>query len=315
VLKVRLKMITSIGSPSDRSASTIVKAPDGATGDAPDVASTNEAPQWSDSRAEFKTDEKCLIGGSFAEHEFLMPVDAGWSDDQRRIPTASIIVNPGTQPNQVVDSALAWIEKNTKLGPFFIIWYTSGNLVPETLRRYRVKKGNLHIFSAVQLFLFPGEVDYATQAVCGPDAEDFVRKLTRKFTYAFLSAYAFVMETGDVYFNSTREIELQHAVATRFAATKFLFVDSSKMKAEGDGERGYSVRELLDSSHTVTIYTVSVDPVHAQSVIDAFHKLAARVFNRAPDASGRTKRLCLRIVGPTGGLMNPTDTVEEGVLA
>lgn len=301
-------MITSIDEEISDTATTAAEFADNAT--------TNEAPQWSDSRAEFKTDEKCLIAGSFAEHEFLMPFDTRWGEEQRRIPTASIIVNPGTQPNQVLDSALAWIEKNPKLGPFFIIWYTSGHLVPETLRRYRVKKGNLHMVPAVQLFLFPGEVDFATQAVCGPDAEVFVTKLERKFTFAFLSAYAFVMETGDVYFNSTREVALQRAVATRFAATKFLFLDSSKLKPEGDGERGYSVRELLDSSHTVTIYTVSADQAHTQWVIDGFHKLADSVFDRRMEsASGRTKRLCLRIVGPTGGLMNPDDTVVEGVLA
>jgi hypothetical protein len=280
----------------------------------------HEAPQWSDSRAEIKADEKQLMADYFAEHEFLLPsvvLDlSSATDESRRTPSASIIVNAGTAPNQVVYSALAWVEKNPKLGPFFLFWYTPGHLVPETLRRFRTAKGNLHMAAAVRLFLFPGEVDFETQSVCGPDAEAFANNLKRRFTYAFLSAYAFDIHTGDVYFHGAREVALQRAVATRFAATKFLFLDSSKFKSEGDGENGYTVSELLETSHTVTIYTVSVDDERDRWVLDGFDKLGRRLFGDTPhEARGNKKRLCLRIVGHNGQLTNPENTVREGYLA
>lgn len=284
------------------------------------VAPGHEAPQWSDSRAEIKADEKQLMADYFAEHEFLLPsvvLDlSAASDESRRTPSASIIVNAGTAPNQVVHSALAWVEKNPKLGPFFLFWYTPGHLVPETLRQFRTAKGNLHMAAAVRLFLFPGEVDFETQSVCGPDAEAFANNLKRRFTYAFLSAYAFDIHTGDVYFHGAREVALQRAVANRFAATKFLFLDSSKFKSEGDGENGYTVSELLETSHTVTIYTVSVDDERDRWVLDGFDKLGRVVFGDPPHESrGNKRRLCLRIVGRNGQLTNPENTVREGYLA
>src|SRR4051812_44030273 len=84
---------------------------------------SHEAPQWSDGRAEILADEKQLTADFFAEHEFLLPSDvldkwspeeghanASSSEENRRNPSASIIVNAGTQPNQVVNSVLAWVE-------------------------------------------------------------------------------------------------------------------------------------------------------------------------------------------------------------
>jgi hypothetical protein len=283
-----------------------------------ELVPSHEAPQWSDGRAEIRADEKQLIADYFAEHEFLSPSDVldlpAASDENRRNPSASIIVNAGTQPNQVVHSALAWVEKNPKLGPFFLTWYTPGHLVPETLRRFRTAKGNLHMAAAVRLFLFPGEVDFETQSVCGPDAEAFANNLQRRFTYAFLSAYAFDIHTGDVYFHGARELALQQKVAMRFAATKFLFLDSSKFKPEGDGERGYTVHELLETSHTVTIYTVSVNEQHDRWVMEGFDKLGSTLFEEQSEPNGNKKRLCLRIVDHTGQLTNADKTVHEGYL-
>jgi hypothetical protein len=288
---------------------------------------SHEAPQWSDGRAEILADEKQLTADFFAEHEFLLPSDVldtrsteenhgnpSSSDENRRNPSASIIVNAGTQPNQVVYSVLAWVEKNPKLGPFFLTWYTPGHLIPETLRKFRTAKGNLHMAAAVKLFLLPGEVDFETQSVCGPDAEAFAEKLQRRFTYAFLSAYAFDIHKGDVYFHGARELALQQKIAMRFAATKFLFLDSSKLKPEGDGERAYTVHELLETSHAVTIYTVSVNQKHDEWVMEGFDKLGEALFDPHSSPNGNKKRLCLRIVDRTGRLTNEGRTVHEGCL-
>ncbi len=87
----------------------------------------HEAPQWSDGRAEILADEMRLIAAHFAEHEFLLPsdvLDMSPSEENRRNPSASIIVNAGTQPNQVVYSALAWVEKNPQPGPLPDMVYT-----------------------------------------------------------------------------------------------------------------------------------------------------------------------------------------------
>ena len=288
---------------------------------------SHEAPQWSDGRAEILADEKQLTADFFAEHEFLLPSDvldirsteeshanASSSEENRRNPSASIIVNAGTQPNQVVNSVLAWVEKNPKLGPFFLTWYTPGHLIPETLRKFRTTRGNLHMAAAVKLFLLPGEVDFETQSVCGPDAEAFAEKLQRRFTYAFLSAYAFDIHKGDVYFHGARELALQQKIAMRFAATKFLFLDSSKLKPEGDGERAYTVHELLETSHAVTIYTVSVNGKHDDWVMDGFDKLGEDLFDPQAVPTGNKKRLCLRIVDRSGRLVNEGRTVHEGDL-
>jgi hypothetical protein len=104
-------------------------------------------------------------------------------------------------------------------------------------------------------------------------------KLQRRFTYAFLSAYAFDIHMGDVYFHGARELALQQKIAMRFAATKFLFLDSSKLKPEGDGERAYTVHELLETSHAVTIYTVSVNDKHDDWVMEGFDKLGEELFD------------------------------------
>jgi hypothetical protein len=152
-------------------------------------------------------------------------------------------------------------------------------------------------------------VDFETQSVCGPDADAFANNLKRRFTYAFLSAYAFDIHTGDVYSHAAREVALQRAVANRFAATKFLFLDSSKFKSEGDGENGYTVSELLETSHTVTIYAVSVDDERDRWVLDGFDKLGRVVFGdlcRYNVVSDGDLRDASRRLGHTGGHTSPS---------
>lgn len=157
-------------------------------------------------------------------------------------------------------------------------------------------------------------VGLQTESVCGPDAEAFAEKLQRRFTYAFLSAYAFDIHAGDVYLHGARELALQQKIAMRFAATKFLFLDSSKLKPEGDGERAYTVRELLETSHTVTIYTVSVNEKHDSWLMEGFDKLGSDLFDKQTTSHGNKKRLCLRIIDHAGRLTNVGKTVHEGYL-
>jgi hypothetical protein len=199
-----------------------------------------------------KTGEKHLMAKYYTNHDFLVPEGLNPETDPRE-PVASILVNQGTTPNTVVVEALQWIERNQSRGPFDITWYTPGHLIPNTLRLFRVE--HPHLISATQLFLFPGRVDHQTEAVSGPDAEAFAESLNRRFTYAFLSANSFDIRDGTTYFHMPEEVRMQRACATRYAAHKLLFFDSTKFKSEG--EIGYRIDEILRRAEAVTIYTVS----------------------------------------------------------
>jgi hypothetical protein len=287
--------------------------------------------QWSASRFNKHPEEKEAMARYFAEHEFLVPSSAmesqnssldpvsrhhsgsfGGSLAVKRDTVASIIANQGTSPNQVVKSALTWIEEHQDLGPFFLIWYSPGHLVPETLRQFR--KVNPHMLSAARLFLLPGEIDLETESVFGPDAEKFARGLKRRFTYALLSAYAFDIYTGNVYFYRKDEVALQRAVATRHAVAKCLFVDFSKFRNEG--EYGYGIHDLLENADTVAIYTVSSGDANDDWILEGFLELGKKVLDLDAKPVNRTERkqLCLRIVNRYGHLVNEGATMLEGTL-
>lgn len=267
---------------------------------------------WSACRTKSKADEKTLMAQHFASHDFLLP--EGQNPEGARETVASIIVNQGTSPDRVVREALEWIlhKENQDRGPFFLTWYTPGHLVPTTLKSFR--DAHRHLRTATRLFLFPGEVDEETESVSGPDAEYFAEQLQRRFTYAFLSAYSFDVCTGSVYFHLPRELRLQKACAKCFAAHKFLFLDSSKFKSEG--ERGYGIGDLLDTAYKVTIYTVSSLSPKKDSWIKArFEQLCATLLKNQPagmEDHTEVKKLRLTIVGRDG---SQTQSFEkEGVL-
>lgn len=228
---------------------------------------------WSSRRARLNREEKYLMAKHFMEHYLLIP----WGENPvtaRREPVALILVNQGTTPNIVVKEALEWVKKKQeeeRSQSFDITWYTPGSLVPATLRKFR----NTELRAATQLFLFPGRVDFETEAVSGPEAVEFARNLKTCFTYAFLSAYAFDINDGTIYFNYREEVELQQACALRYAAHKCLFLDSSKFKREGNA--GYRIDDLLATAETVTIYTVSSqkDPW----IKEKFKRLCDHIFN------------------------------------
>lgn len=281
-------------------------------------ASDNVAPEnrveetwWSASRAQIMAEDKDLMAKEFVSHEFLVP--AGQNPEESRETAASIIVNQGTSQNRVVEEALDWIKTNPGKGPFFITWYTPGHLVPTTLKR--VRDENKHLRPATSLFLFPGEVDLETECVSGPDAETFAENLQRKFTYAFLSANAFDVCTGSVYFHWPRELRLQRACATRFAEHKYLFLDSSKFKIQG--EEGYGIRDLLKTAHSVTIYTVTSGSIRRDRwIATKFEQLGKSLLDdTSKDAEGDLeilKNLRLVIVGR--GDFPTTSFKHSGVL-
>ncbi len=256
---------------------------------------------WSARRGKDKPDEKRLMAEYCANHEFLVRKGSNPERDPRET-VASILVNQGTTPNVVVEEALSWIAKNPERGPFDITWYTPGHLVPSTLRSFRLEHS--HLSAATQLFLFPGRVDQQTEAVSGPEAESFAERLERRFTYAFLSANSLDIHTGTVYFHLPEEVRLQKACATRYAAHKCLFLDSSKFKSEG--EIGYGIEELLDKSEAVTIYTVSSDK--DRWIKAKFDTLGGKILEASrvssavdPDVDQvDMKTLRLRIVGRNG---------------
>ena len=243
---------------------------------------------WSARRAKLRRADKQLMARHCASHSFLVREGLNPETDPRET-VASILVNQGTTPNIVVEEILYWVEKNQGRGPFDITWYTPGHLIPTTLRSFREQ--HPHLSLATQLFLFPGRVDQQTEAVSGPDAVDFAERLERRFTYSFLSANSLDLNDGVVYFHLPEEVRLQRACATRYAAHKFLFLDSSKFKCEG--EIGYRIDDLLSQSETVTIYTVSSD--------------------KDQWLQAKFKKLCDRILNPGRGTYNDVDTnhVEE----
>jgi hypothetical protein len=263
---------------------------------------------WSASRAQTSIDEKVLMAKFFARHHFL--VREGHSPEEPRETVASIILNHGTTPNSVLQEALHWIKVNNKQsGPFFLTWYTPGHLIPTTLKDLRDQDRGLR--TALKLFLFPGEVDEEIQSVLGRDAEIFAENLQRHFTYAFLSAYAFDLSSGGAYFYFARELRLQRACATRFAHYKFLFLDSSKFKSSG--EKAYSVVDMLRTSYSVTLYTVSSE--RDDWIIKRFESLCALVLKSVPASPDQSdlKTLRLQIVGRDGAFTKCVENV--GVLA
>jgi hypothetical protein len=249
---------------------------------------------WSAHRAVHRPDEKHRIARYFADHDFLV-VEGSDPETNSRESVASILVNQGTTPNVVVDEALNWIEAHPNRGPFFLTWYTPGHLVPATLRSYRLSAP--HLSSSTKLFLFSGLVDPETEAVSGPDAEEFAERLYRHFSYSILSAYSFDICTGTAYFHMPGELRLQRACATRYASRKFLFLDSTKFKTEG--EVGYGIRDLLATTTAVVIYTntSTKDPW----LTDRFEELCNEVLdNSEPNLDLQptdTKTLVLKIVG------------------
>lgn len=210
---------------------------------------------WSSVRSELQSNEKRLMGEYFALHDFLVPLGSNPELVQRDT-VASILVNQGTTPNIVVEETLKWVVEYTEggtLNTLNLTWHSPGAGVATTLQK--VREAHTSLRQATYLFLFPGLVDFETEAVSGPEAVAFAEQLDRCFTYAFLSVNTFDMNDGTAYFAYSDEVGLQAACANRYASHKFLFLDSTKFKREG--RPGYTLHDLLSTAEALTIYTVS----------------------------------------------------------
>lgn len=254
--------------------------------------STDEG--WSARRAKLAAPEKIDMARHFAMHD-LFAMENESSRDDKKITTAKIIVNPGTTPNVVVKEVLAWVKnvagkKSNSTAVPYITWYTPGTLVPATLFKFKVDYPGLR--DAAELYLFPGIVDPNLEMVRGQEAVGFIRQLNMSFTYALLSAYALDMTTGDVFFFFDDEVDLQQAIGLKKARQKFLFVDPAKFKWEGS--KAYSLKDLLKTSQTVTIYTTTSqkDPI----IKEQFKNLATSLLDINDEKGPHLKTLRLLIV-------------------
>jgi hypothetical protein len=183
-----------------------------------------------------------------------------------------------------------------ELQGFNIVWYTGSSVVAGTLQSFREQ--NLPLQTAADLFLLPGPIDADLENVIGAVPATFLRQqIPRTFTLLFLGAHSFDMSSGQAFFHFTKEIEFQKACALLPATQKFLFLDRSKFRKEG--EPAYDVSDLLASSRTVTIYTVMGEG--SQRVIDEFETLASTLgLDDGPasfSSESRTLRLCLVVPG------------------
>jgi len=201
----------------------------------------------------------------------------------------------GTSPDVAVGAALnAVATRQRPYGPF-INWYSPGALVPTTLLQFRKKYPDL--ISATRLFLFPGEVDLDIEAACSDEAVKYAKELKVSFTYVFLGAYSCDLLNGTVYFQHPREVNLQRACALKPARQKVLFVDSSKFRREGHA--GYTFRELVATSETVTLYTASKADRRDTQLLAEFKELADALLSTKKNdkviasAEVKTLRLCI----------------------
>ncbi len=271
---------------------------------------------WSARRANIDADFKEEMADHYVAHDFLVE-SSQTPNHEQTVTSASIIVNPGTTPNLVVQRVLAKVEKELAEHPGqgapHIIWYTPGALIPATLRDARVnnKLANQSLMrSASRLYLFPGLVDPDREMVLGEEAVDFIkRQQSTCFTYALLSAYAFDIRTGTVFFFFPEEVQLQKAVALREATHKFLFLEPAKFRR--DGNPGYGIRDLLDSARaSVTIYTVS-SKQDSKMIEDQFKELGEKFLDVEGKDKPGAKTLRLVRVGEAKSNITVTGTLKK----
>lgn len=272
------------------------------------VATPRTRPEtWAASRAQEKEGEKEIMAEYFANHDWLVRESPGAS---LRETVAAVLVNQGTSPAVVARQALRWIEEHAvDNAVFHVTWYSPGALVPAALHEFR--QNNPHLSAATHVQLFPGEVDLQLQAMISREAHEYARKITRRFTYMLLGGYSLDLEAGVVRFQFDREIPMQTTCALLKATQKFLFFDSGKFT--GEGEIGYSVADLLATSKSVTIYTVS--SANDEEIKAGFSTLK-RLLTNVPPESGYSQKKMLRltIIGtgdtetfndPHTGFLNP----------
>ena len=114
-----------------------------------------------------------------------------------------------------------------------------------------------------------------------------------------LSGHSFdLVYSGQVRFHFDREIPIQRICALLKATEKYLFFDSHKFS--GEGEVGYSLRELFGTCLRVAVYTVASP--RSDEIKAAFDVLAGDLITKEVPAAESTqpKSLRLTIVGQDG---------------
>lgn len=232
--------------------------------------------RWSIRNHNVSGTEKQLMARHFAQKEFLKG-DNG---------VASILVASGTTTQRVVEESIKVVDAGANA---WLTWYTPSTLVSDHLREFRRKYQ--HLQKAAQLFVFPGLIDVELESVVGPEAEEFAEGYKRAFRYAILSCHRFDMRTGSIRFLHPSELRLQKACALRTATKKYLFLDPGKFADEE--QPTYDVRNLLETSTSVTIYTVSS---HLDDELKSgFLRLRRSILEsgRGTDLESRALRLCI----------------------
>lgn len=272
---------------------------------------------WSACQANINPDEKECMATYFAAHDFLVRVGRNGAAHARGR-AAHVFVAPGTTPNTVLKVCLTWMKDNWNPDPFTVTWYPLGGLIPATLFEFKQKYG--HCSSGARLFLLPGEVDPQSETMTGDHTVEFLQKLDRdrrkEFNLSILSAHRFNMTTGDAYFYFDNEVQAQHMGATIYAEDKFLFLHPEKFSTIG-GTKGYNICDLLKTSRSVTIYTVTSD--EDNRIRRQFEKLCDRLLIPCPrptdEQAEQLKGFRLCVVRPNGesqldlphvGLLNPS---------
>jgi hypothetical protein len=262
--------------------------------DDPAHAPGSKRPQvgWSTRKINTQREEKMLMADYYVAHDFLRD-----RDPNIRIKIATFLVNPGTTQQFILRKALDWIKINDVQLGVDITWYTPGSLIPPVLKDFRDE--NPEFIQATQLFLFPGRLDIQIDSVSSPETANFVENYDRAFTYALLSANSFDIKTGRVYFHFSSEIQLQRAIALKQAKHKFLFLDSSKFDTISEGGIAYSLVDLLETSHSVTLYTASSSKAKDEWIKSSFDDLCGCLIQEAEGGQYQqnSKILRLRIVG------------------
>lgn len=267
---------------------------------------------WSACQANTNPDMKEWMANYFAAHDFLVREGRN-GEIQQRERVAHIFVAPGTTPNTVVRICIEWMKENWEADPFTVTWYPLGGLIPATLFEFKQKNG--HCASGARLFLFPGVVDPLSETMTGKYTVQFLKNLKRKrLNVSILSTHRFNMATGDAYFYFDDEAESQRIGAKLYADDKFLFLDPDKFTSIG-GSMVYNARDLLETSQSVTIYTVtSAEDRHIEG---QFKLLYSRILmpcdRQCDEQQGDVKSLRLCIVSKSGEAVK--DLKMTGLLA
>lgn len=221
---------------------------------------------------------------------------------------ADILVAPGTTTKCVVEQTLAAIsepgtgttaisesgrEESTQ--HYNLTWFTPSTLVSDYLRDWSGQ--NQHLRRAAQLFVYPGLVDEELESFCGPEAEEFAENIKTRFSLAILSGHRFDVKDGMVCFHFPQEKRLQTACALSWATRKYLFLAPTKFRQEG--QPAYSIRDLLNTSCEVTIYTTWDN--NGEDLQASFKYLADELIAQNPTSTAASdkrglQRKCLRLI-------------------